>query len=397
MPRRPDAKDMRLVEKGRTLVRPLPRRRTIQDSFSDSLTPPDKGCMVIADVSGYTRYLLGTELEHSQDVLRDLMETVVEHLRPALHINRLEGDAAFAYALESEMESSMLLDSIDQTYFGFRARLRDITQATTCECNACRLIPNLDLKFVTHSGRFVRSRVAGNEELTGTDVVVAHRLLKNSVREQLGVGGYSLITQSCVDDLGLDPVILEMREHREQYDDVGEVVAYIQDLDVAWQRTQERRRVFVVPADAQFEISAELPAPVGVVWDFTTDPRKRLLWLTDFTEIDQKNPSGRRGAGTTNHCVHGRGAMTEEILDWRPFHYFTQRIELPMLGSCIQTYEFKPGAADSTELRIRIRRLRGVRWLILHLMGPMLSRRMGKSTEALGRVLRDEVGRAGSN
>lgn len=352
--------------------------------------------MVIADVSGYTRYLLDTELEHSQDVIKDLMETVVAHLRPALRLNRLEGDAAFAYTLESEMEPSMLLDTIEQTYFAFRARLRDITQATTCECNACRLIPNLDLKFVTHSGRFVLNTVAGSEELTGTDVVIVHRLLKNSVSEQLGVAGYSLLTQSCVDELGLDPVVLEMREHRESYDDVGEVVAYIQDLDVAWQRVQERQRVFVVPADAQFEFSAELPASVGVVWDFTTDPRKRLLWLTDFTEIDQKNPSGRRGAGTTNHCVHGRGAMTEEILDWRPFHYFTQRIEIPMLGSCIQTYEFKSGAADSTELRIRMRRLRGVRWLILQLMGPMLSKRMRKSTDALDRVLRGEVSHAGS-
>lgn len=39
----------------------------------------------------------------------------------------------------------MLLDAIDQTYFAFRSRLRDIRQATTCDCNACRLIPNLDL------------------------------------------------------------------------------------------------------------------------------------------------------------------------------------------------------------------------------------------------------------
>ena len=345
--------------------------------------------MVIADISGYTRYLLDTELEHSQDVLADLMETVVKHLQPALRINRLEGDAAFAYTLGSEIEPSMLLDTIEQTYFGFRARLRDITQATTCVCAACRLIPNLDLKFVSHSGRFVRSVVAGNEELTGTDVVVVHRLLKNTVREQLGLGGYSLLTQSCVDDLGLDPHVLGMQEHRESYDDVGEIQAYVQDLDAAWQRFQERRRVFVLPSKAQSEFIAELPGPVAQVWDYATTPSKRLLWLTDYSRIDQQNPSGRRGAGTTNHCVHGRGAINEEILDWHPFQYFTQRMDVPMMGSWVQTCEFRPVGENATEMRIRTQRLRGRQRLLYQLMRRKMFKDMDGYARRLASVLRD--------
>lgn len=347
--------------------------------------------MVIADISGYTRYLLDTELEHSQDVLADLMETVVKKLQSALQINRLEGDAAFAYTLESDIEASMLLDTIEQTYFAFRARLRDITQATTCECSACRLIPSLDLKFVSHSGRFVRNTVAGSEELTGTDVVVVHRLLKNTVREQLGLGGYSLLTEACINELGLDPLVLGMAEHRESYDDVGEIRAYVQDLDAAWQRAQERQRVFVVRSEAQSEFTAELPAPVGVVWDFATTPSKRLLWLTDFSRIDQQNPNGRRGPGTTNHCVHGKGAITEEILDWRPFQYFTQRIDVPMMGSWIQTSEFRPVGENSTELRIRIQRLRGKQRLLYQLMRRKMSKDMDRHTRRLADVLSQDT------
>ncbi|HVR33704.1 MAG TPA: DUF2652 domain-containing protein [Acidimicrobiia bacterium] len=351
------------------------------------MTPAESGCMVIADVSGYTRYLLDTELEHSQDVLADLMETVVAQLRPTLRINRLEGDAAFAYTLQSEVEPSMLLDTIEQTYFAFKARLRDITQATTCECNACRLIPSLDLKFVSHSGRFVRHQVAGSEELTGTDVVIAHRLLKNTVREQLGVNGYSLFTAACVSELGLDPVILGMVEHRESYDDVGEIVAYVQDLDAAWQHAQERRRVFVVPADAQFEFVAEFHATADVVWEFTTSPQKRLLWLTDLTRIDEKNPSGRRGAGTTNHCVHGRGAITEEILDWHPFQYFTQRMDIPMMGSWTQTYEFRPVGPNVTELRVRVQRLEGFQRFLFGLMRRTIFKDLNANVGRLAELL----------
>ena len=351
----------------------------------------ESGCFVIADISGYTQYLHDTELEHAQDVLADLMETVVGGLRGALRVSKLEGDAAFAYALESEIEASMLLDTIDQTYFAFRSRLRDIRQATTCDCNACRLIPNLNLKFVAHNGRFVRTVVAGNEELTGSEVVVAHRLLKNKVKERLGYVGYALFTDVCVTALGLDPLILGMREHRESYEDVGEILGYVEDLEAAWSHEQERRRVFVLPADAQYEFTAEFSASVNVVWDFSTSPGKRLLWQTDFTHIDQTNPAGRRGPGTTNHCVHGRGAITEEILDWHPFEYYTLRMVLPMVGPWIQTYEFRPLGEDATELRIRIQRLRGRQRLLWQLMRRSLAKGMRANADRLRQILKEQM------
>ena len=351
----------------------------------------ESGCFVIADVSGYTQYLRDTELEHAQNVLADLMETVVRRLRPALRISKLEGDAVFAYALESEVEASMLLDTVDETYFAFRSRLRDIGQATTCDCNACRLIPRLNLKFVAHNGRFVRSLVAGNEELTGSDVIVAHRLLKNNVKDRLGLSGYALLTESCLAALGLDPLALGMREHREQYADVGEIPGYVEDLEAAWSAEQERRRVFVQPADTQFQFAAEFPAPATVVWDFFTSPRKRLLWQTDFTHIDQTNPSGRRGPGTTNHCVHGRGAITEEILDWRPFDYFTHRMALPMMGPWIQTFEFRPRGEEATEVQIRIQRLRGRQRLLWPLMRRTLSTGLRENADRLREILKEQV------
>lgn len=31
------------------------------------LAPTERGCLVIADITGYTEYLAGSELEHAQD------------------------------------------------------------------------------------------------------------------------------------------------------------------------------------------------------------------------------------------------------------------------------------------------------------------------------------------
>ena len=351
------------------------------------LPSTEHGCIVISDLSGYTGYLRDTELEHAQNVLADVTDTIVSHLRPALRIIRLEGDAVFGYALSNRLESFLILDSIDSTYFAFRSRLRDIEHATACRCKACVQIPSLDLKFVGHFGEFVRSRLAGHDDLTGTDVIVAHRLLKNSVTEQFGIRGYTFLTEACTNALGLDPRLLGMEAHRETYDDVGEVGGYVLDMDRRWRAEQERTRVYVSSEEAQFEYVAEVPGSSAVVWDHLTTPTKRLLWQTEFDRIDQHNPGGRRGVGTTNHCVHGRGAIVEEILDWRPFDYYSVRLTLPGLGKWTQTVELSPQGDDGTEVAIRGERLRGARRVMVTAMRRTLQKNLAKNFGRLRVIL----------
>jgi hypothetical protein len=321
----------------------------------------DTGCIAIADISGYTRYLGATELEHAQDVLADLIRTVASGLRQVLHISHLEGDAVLAYALDEEIEASMLLDTIEETYFSFRSRRRDITHSTVCDCNACARIPQLDLKFISHHGQFVRTALEGSVELTGNDVIVAHSLLKNQVEERFGTDAYLLVTEPCVAALGLDTEALSMDPHEESSEAVGTVRGYVTDLDERWRYEQERRRVFVVPSQAEFEIVEELPASPSLAWEHVTSPRKRVAWQGGVDRVDQENPGGRQGIGTTNHCAHGSSTLLEEVLDWRPFQYLTKRMIGPrLLVSWVWTIEFRPIGESSSQVRVRGEKLSGL-------------------------------------
>src|SRR5438128_309021 len=143
------------------------------------VSAPQPTCFLIADISGYTGYLADVELDHAQDILADLVGTVVSALRPNFRLAKLEGDAAFMSMTAEKVDGSMLLDTIERCYFGFRRRRRDVGQATSCECNACVRIPDLDLKFVVHYGSAMQQQMAGRQELVGSDVIVVHRLLKN--------------------------------------------------------------------------------------------------------------------------------------------------------------------------------------------------------------------------
>jgi uncharacterized protein DUF2652/polyketide cyclase/dehydrase/lipid transport protein len=295
----------------------------------------ERGCLLIADISGYTDYVVSSPLEYAEDVVAEITRDVVQRLEPVLRVNKLEGDAAFGYALDGELDASMLLDSIEECYFGFRRRLRGIEHSTNCSCNACAKAPELNLKFVVHHGEFIRRAGSHGEELTGHDVILVHRLLKNTAAEVLTLRGYALCSEACVSALGLDPVALGMQPHSERYPDVGDVPVWVIDLERRWQTEYERRRVFVAPGEESLSVDIALGVPPSVAWEYLTSPQKRLLWQVD--EIEQVDEGGRRCTGTSSVCVDGRAKIYEEILDWRPFDYFTERISLPGGTSVVLT------------------------------------------------------------
>ena len=103
----------------------------------------------------------------------------------------------------SELDGSRLLDAIDAAYDAFSRRVESLKQGTTCDCESCRRVPDLDLKFVVHSGTVTRHRVAGRQEVGGTDAILAHRLLKASTPASLGLSRYVLITDACLAALDL--------------------------------------------------------------------------------------------------------------------------------------------------------------------------------------------------
>jgi hypothetical protein len=347
----------------------------------------ERGCLLIADISGYTDYVVSSPLEYAEDVVADITRDVVQRLEPVLRVNKLEGDAAIGYALDAELDASMLLDSIEECYFGFRRRLRGIEHSTNCTCNACAKAPELNLKFVVHHGEFIRRATGHGEELTGHDVILVHRLLKNTAAEVLGLRGYALCSEACVNALELDPVTLGMDSHAESYPDVGDVPAWVLDLERRWEAESERRRVLVGPGDEALAVEVGLPVPPALAWEYLTSPEKRLLWQVD--EIEQVDAGGRRCTGSSSVCVDGRAKIYEEILDWRPFDYFTERVTLPGGVAVVLTTALEQ-EYSGTRVVTRARRDTGrrVAWMTA---GPRLRRRLEARYRRLAALMPAEI------
>jgi uncharacterized protein YndB with AHSA1/START domain len=313
---------------------------------------PEPTWLLIADISGYTSYLAAVELDHAQDILADLIGTVVTSLRPSFRLAKLEGDAAFVAASADKLDGSLLLDTIERCYFGFRRRRRDVRQATSCTCNACVRIPELNLKFVVHHGMALRHRIAGSEELLGSDVIVVHRLLKNDVVGRFGIAAYSLFTQAAVDAMAIDPAALGMGPLVETYEHLGEVATWVHDLERRWQEEETRQRVFVSAESSAFTVSVATSAPPQVAWEFLTVPGRRTAWQSGVTDVLLADSTGnRRSVGATIHCMHGTEAVIEEILDWRPYDYWSNRSTINTPAGPVKmlsTVELEPTASGTT-------------------------------------------------
>ena len=321
------------------------------------LPKAEPACFLIADISGYTSYLAGVELDHAQDIIADLMATVVKCLRPPFKLAKFEGDAAFFYATGDKFDGSLLQDAVESAYFTFRKRLRNIDQATSCQCKACHGMQQLDLKFVGHYGEFIRQRMAGRDELAGRDVILVHRLLKNDVKERLGNHAYALYSEACIEAMGIDPGAADLASHEETIDIIGKVTCWVRDLERAWRDEKDRGRNLVTQAQAARVIEFEIAAPRQKVWEYFTLPGQRPKWR-GADEIRESSAGGRRGIGTTNHCMHGPHAIIEEILDWRPCDYLTLTTLLPMPDApkVLMTYAFLENADGGTRVEIRVAR-----------------------------------------
>ncbi len=208
-------------------------------------------------------------------------------------------------------------------YVAFRDRQLSIQRATTCTCNACRNIPSLDLKFFVHCGDYIQQKIANIKELVGSDVNLVHRLTKNHVTEATGWRAYVMFTEQCVNHNGLN--LADAHVQMEGYESLGEIKTFNIDLHKRYKEITEARSIMLDEKDADATFQIEFLTPPAVTWEWIHNPEKRNLWNNGghVTWSVGERPQGRTGLGSSNHCAHGKSMITEVIVDWHPFEYYT--------------------------------------------------------------------------
>ena len=191
---------------------------------------PEPVILIIADISGYTRYMTANAktLAHSQVIITELVKAIVRQIELPLEVAKLEGDAVFLYGRKRNNpkpwpETKRIIGAKLLAFFRlFGEKVGELSGSTTCSCHACAHIEKLRLKVVVHSGEALFHQIFNFVELAGVDVIIVHRLLKNSV----AADQYLLLTETARHDLEFAEPI-QLAGGSEHFEDIGKVSTFV--------------------------------------------------------------------------------------------------------------------------------------------------------------------------
>ena len=184
--------------------------------------------LLIADIGGYTRFmnLHRMSLAHAQENTLRLLDAVID-AAPDLELSGLEGDAAFLYATEPTAEevTRSLAGLTTAMHAAFHTEQGKMESLSVCRCDACHQTGRLNVKVVAHYGEVVLTPRRGGTTLAGVDVILVHRMLKNSVP----VAEYVLMTES-VHALAGSPFAEQATPIDEEIEGLGEEHLFYVDM-----------------------------------------------------------------------------------------------------------------------------------------------------------------------
>jgi hypothetical protein len=122
-------------------------------------------------------------------------------MEPDVQLNKLEGDAAFFFcnSKSQPFEADKILEAMERGNEAFKEKASELVFIQACGCDPCLQSKNLRLKMVAHLGEFTIQKIRNFEELAGEDVILTHRMLKNSIKSN----EYWLVTESFLTELSV--------------------------------------------------------------------------------------------------------------------------------------------------------------------------------------------------
>jgi hypothetical protein len=143
----------------------------------------NRGLIFIPDISGFTRFVSQTEIEHSRLIIQELLEILISANQMGLEVSEIEGDAILFYRFGESPSLEQVYKQVEKMFCEFHRHLLAYDHHRYCYCKACNAAIDLTLKVVTHYGEFTGYNVRNFNKLIGKDVIVAHQLLKNDIEQ----------------------------------------------------------------------------------------------------------------------------------------------------------------------------------------------------------------------
>src|SRR6478736_3579652 len=134
--------------------------------------------LFIPDISGFTKFINHTNIHSSKTIIRNLLEAILDSNILNLKVAEIQGDAIVFYSLGTPPSLTKLEAQTKRTFYDFQKELIRLNATT----NSQDLL-DLSLKIIVHYGLVSTTNIKGTAKLLGSDIILAHRILKNNIKE----------------------------------------------------------------------------------------------------------------------------------------------------------------------------------------------------------------------
>jgi hypothetical protein len=337
--------------------------------------------LFIPDISGFTQFVNNTEIKHSRHIISELLEIIIDSNSLDMQVSEIEGDAVLFYK-ESIPSVANLVEQCRKTFINFHHHLRRYDTERICRCGACETASKLTLKFIIHAGDVEKIAIKDQQKLHGASVIVAHRLLKNSIH----INEYVLIT----DDIPLpeDSNIFSGDEEltgikgSDSYDDQGEVGYRYISLSGLHNQLQELSPI-LFPDLSSEKISFEniINAPIDEIYENFTNFDKRLEWNEEIKDIIMHGKNLNK-SGSLHTCLVGQNSLDIETIgrleDKDKIIYGERLNKFKSLRDIITIYTFQK-QGDQTKVIAEVDFK--IKSLFSKLIKPMVKKMLKQQTE----------------
>jgi class 3 adenylate cyclase len=255
--------------------------------------------ILIPDISGFTEFMTNTELSHGSRAINILLDSIIKAVGDEYEVSEIEGDAILMFRRGPAPTKKEILDICLKIFNSFHYQKRWMEMHNVCPCGTCLAIVNLTLKFVVHHGPVGEMKVGRFITLSGTDIIVAHRLLKNSVPSN----EYLLMTEKLCQHLPDSSERFEM-----EWSNLSDDFASIGKVDYRFALLNEARKNNPDPPEPQTNYPKDntpyhelvIAANCREVYMIVMNIPDRADWWPGLVKVEQDMPVVY--SGSIHHC-----------------------------------------------------------------------------------------------
>jgi len=256
--------------------------------------------ILIPDISGFTEFMTTTELSHGSQAINMLIDAIVAPIEDEYEVAEIEGDAVLMIKKGPAPSKKEICDTCLRIFNSFHAQRRWIQKHSVCPCGACLCIGELTVKFIVHHGPVAEIKVGRFVKQSGTDVIVAHRLLKNSIDNN----EYLLITEKLLQQVSdsAEALGMEWAGSSEQYNSIGKVEFQFAGLNAIRDKSKDSSLENYYRKDNTAFNEIRIGANFRDVYMVMMNIPGRTDWLPGLQKVEQATPGVY--VGSVHKCTY---------------------------------------------------------------------------------------------